>query len=74
MKAPEIKPIVKLVGEDGNAFLIMGRVKQALVKAGADQEYINQYHFIMHLIPISHLLGTGDTVLMIETSQFQINS
>ena len=43
MKAPEIKPIVRLVGDEDNAFLIMGRVKKALVKAGADQEYINQY-------------------------------
>ena len=43
MKAPEIKPMVRLVGEESNAFLIMGRVKKALVKAGADQEYINQY-------------------------------
>jgi hypothetical protein len=28
------KPVVKLVGEDGNAFAIMGRVIQALRKAG----------------------------------------
>jgi hypothetical protein len=37
------KPTVKLVGEDGNAFSIMGRVKKALRRAGADQEYIEKY-------------------------------
>jgi len=43
MKGPLNKPTVKLVGEDGNAFAVMGRVKKALMKAGADQEYIDQY-------------------------------
>jgi len=37
------KSTVKLVGEDGNAFSIMGRVKKALMRAGADQEYIDRY-------------------------------
>jgi hypothetical protein len=43
MKGPDKKPTVKLVGHDGNAFSIMGRVKQALKLAGADKEYIDQY-------------------------------
>ncbi len=43
MKGPETKPIVRLVGHDGNAFSIMGRVKQALKRAGADKEYIDEY-------------------------------
>ncbi len=43
MKGPLSKPTVKLVGEDGNAFSIMGRVKQALRRAGADKEYIDKY-------------------------------
>jgi len=43
MKEPARRPIVKLIGQDGNAFLIMGLVKQALKKAGADQEYIERY-------------------------------
>ena len=33
---------VKLVGEDGNAFAILGRVKRALVKAG-HKELAEQY-------------------------------
>ena len=43
MKEPLNKPAVKLVGEDGNAFAIMGRVKKALRHAGADTEYIDRY-------------------------------
>jgi len=43
MKAPEKKPICKLVGKDGNAFSIMGNVQASLKKAGADREYIDQY-------------------------------
>ena len=43
MKGPLTKPTVKLVGEDGNAFSIMGSVKKALRRAGADQEYIDRY-------------------------------
>jgi len=43
MKAPETKPEVKLIGEDGNAFAIIGRVQRALKQAGADKEYIDQY-------------------------------
>lgn len=43
MKGPDNKPRVRLVGRDGNAFAIMGRVKQALQKEGADQEYIDKF-------------------------------
>jgi len=43
MKTPIKKPVVKLIGMDSNAFLILGIVKKALKKAGADQEYIEQY-------------------------------
>ena len=43
MTKPKEKPTVKLIDTDGNAFAIMGRVKNALVKAGADKEYVNKY-------------------------------
>jgi len=43
MIGPKTKPTVKLVGHDGNAFSIMGCVKQALKRAGADKEYIDEY-------------------------------
>jgi len=37
------KPDVRLVGEDGNAMAIMGRVSRALRKTGHTKEEINQY-------------------------------
>ena len=43
MIAPITKPTVKLIGHDGNAFSIMGRVRKALMRSGADREYIDQY-------------------------------
>lgn len=43
MQAPNEKPTVKLIGTDGNVFAILGRVKQALQRAGADKEYINKF-------------------------------
>ena len=43
MKKPLTKPIVQLIGQDGNAFAIMGRVKKALRRSGADKEYIDKY-------------------------------
>jgi len=47
MKAPSIKPTVKLIGQDGNAFAVMGSIKQALKNAGADKEYIDQYIWML---------------------------
>jgi hypothetical protein len=43
MEGPSIKPTVNLIGEDGNAFAVMGSVKNALRRAGSDQEYIDKY-------------------------------
>ena len=43
MKGPETKPTVKLTGQNGNAFYVMGVVKNALKQAGADKEYIDKY-------------------------------
>ena len=34
---------VKLVGEDGNAFTILGKVRRALKDAGATQEQLNAF-------------------------------
>lgn len=41
IKYPEIE--VKLIGNDGNAFAIMGTVKRALSKARVPQEEIDEY-------------------------------
>ena len=43
MTGPKEKPTVKLIGTNGNSFAIIGRVKEALLKAGADKEYIFKY-------------------------------
>ncbi|MCD4676582.1 MAG: hypothetical protein K8S18_11405 [Desulfobacula sp.] len=43
MTGPKEKPSVKLIDTNGNAFLIIGRVKDALAKAGADKEYVDKY-------------------------------
>lgn len=41
-KYPDVK--VQLVGEDGNAFAIMGRVASALKDAGVSQAEIDEYY------------------------------
>lgn len=40
-KYPDIK--VRLAGEDGNAFAIMGAVRKALRRAGVSVEEIDEY-------------------------------
>jgi hypothetical protein len=59
MKPPTNKPKVKLIGEDGNAFAILGRVSKALRNAGADQEYINQFRNEATSGDYNHLLSTA---------------
>ena len=43
MTEPKEKPTVKLIDTEGNAFFILGRVRKALLKAGADKEYVDKY-------------------------------
>jgi hypothetical protein len=43
MTGPKIKPTVKLIDTNGNALAIIGRVKDSLLKAGADKEYVDKY-------------------------------
>lgn len=40
-KYPQVK--VQLVGEEGNAFTIMGRVAKAMRRAGLSKEQIEEY-------------------------------
>jgi hypothetical protein len=40
-KYPEVK--VRLVGEDGNAFAIIGRVQKAMRKAGVSEDDIDRF-------------------------------
>jgi len=37
------RPTVKLVGYDGNAFYILGKVSRALREAGYDTEYVKKF-------------------------------
>ena len=66
MKGPLTKPSVKLVGEDGNAFSIMGRVKKALRRAGADKEYIEKYLKEATLGDYDHLLVVSMEYVNVE--------
>ncbi len=43
MKGPEVKPVVELVGQDGNAFNLLSIMRKALRKAGADTEYVQKF-------------------------------
>jgi hypothetical protein len=56
-KYPEVK--VKLVGEDGNAFAIMGRVAGALKKAGVPKEEVAEYMKDSMSGDYNHLLQTA---------------
>lgn len=56
VKHPEVK--VKLVGEDGNAFFIMGRAARAARKAGLSQEQIKEYQAEAMSGDYDHLLTT----------------
>jgi hypothetical protein len=52
------KPNLKLVGEDGNAFSILGRARKALRKAGATKEQIDQVSEEATSGDYNHLLRT----------------
>lgn len=40
---PKTDVTVKLIGENGNAFVILGKVQRALQKAGYPKEFIDNY-------------------------------
>jgi hypothetical protein len=56
IKYPNVK--VKLVGEDGNAFSIMGRVRQAMQRAGLPKAEIDAFMSECTSGDYDHLLGT----------------
>jgi len=53
------KPEVKLIGEDGNAFYILGAVQKALRKADYDKEKIDAIMEEMRESDYDHLLQTA---------------
>ena len=56
IKYPDIK--VRLVGEDGNAFAILGRVSKALKRAGVDRSDIDKFMAEAKSGDYNHLLRT----------------
>jgi len=57
VKYPEVKK-VKLVGEDGNAFAILGRVMKAMKVAGLPKEVVDAYYAEATSGDYDHLLQT----------------
>ena len=55
---PKYSVSVPLIGQDGNAFAILGSVQRALRKAGASKEEINQYMQEAMSGDYNHLLST----------------
>lgn len=39
----KIKPVVKLIGEDGNAFAVLAAARKAMKKAGWDKKEIEDF-------------------------------
>ncbi len=66
MKGPLTKPTVILIGQDGNAFSIMGRVKKALMQAGADNEYVEKYLQESTVGDYSYLLAVSMEYVNVE--------
>jgi len=54
----EPRPEVKLNGTDGNAFALMGKVSQALERAGASKEHIKAFREEAMSGDYNHLLAT----------------
>lgn len=62
---PTSVPKVELVGRDGNAFAIMGRVQDALRRAGASKSFCGAYINESTSGDYDHLLATA--VAYLET-------
>lgn len=60
------KPTVELIGGDGNAFSILGKVIRALKKAGYDQSAIDDYRKEATSGDYDHLLETTMAWVEIE--------
>ena len=52
------KPVVRLIGEDGNVFFIMGKVVRAMKRAGYSQAEIKDYQAKAMSGDYNHLLAT----------------
>ena len=58
-KVPEAeRPTVKLIGEDGNAFAILGRVRRALRRSGYSEAKVEEFTEEATSSDYNHLLAT----------------
>jgi hypothetical protein len=51
---------VELIGHDGNAFNILGKVAKEMRRAGASEEEVKQYHADATAGDYDHLLAVTD--------------
>ena len=66
MVEPREKPTVNFLGIDGNSLSIVGHVKDALRKAGADEEYVKNYQ-------MEALSGNYDHLLVVTMEYVHVN-
>lgn len=57
MPEPRTNVKVKLIGEDGNAFTVMGKVIRAMRKGGVDEHTVKEYIEEATVGDYDHLLG-----------------
>ena len=57
---------VKLIGEDGNAFYILGKVQSALRRGGKGKEFIDNFMKEATSGDYNHLLATVMEVVKVE--------
>lgn len=63
---PKTEARIKLVGEDGNAFSILGRAQQAMRRAKVDKEVIKEYMDEAQSGDYNHLLATTMNYLICD--------
>ena len=62
----ETKPVLKLVGQDGNAFMILGLAQRAAKKAGWSKEEISEFMTEAQSGDYDHLLQTCTEYFEVE--------
>lgn len=60
------KPVVKLIGADGNAFAILGKVIQAMKRAGYPESTIAEYKTKATAGDYDHLLAVTMEYVEVE--------
>jgi len=60
------RPEVQLVGHDGNAYAIMGRVAKALKRVGCSKEHVESYYEDSKSGDYNHLLRVACEYAVVE--------